>query len=526
MRRLWYNATVASMDGNMNAYQAIGTDGIKIVFLGSNADAERQAWDDKRNMNGAMILPGFNDTHMHMLYYATFSRSVMLFGVDSIDGMVGRLRNRIAKEQSSYVIGVGWNQEYMKEGRLITKADLDRVSRDIPVFAVRACIHVAACNSAALELISKAELSDDIRVGIDYTTGILRESAVGLYRTVVPPLSDAEIETLILDTQKKLNADGITAIHTDDLTSVPGVEGERLLSIFKRMDDNNKLTVRVIEQAQGYGDGFKSVLSMRDATLNSGGLFRVYTRKLLLDGSLGAKSAEMINGYIDDPSNHGIANFSVDELYHLIREANANRMDVAAHAIGDLALKQLCDIFERVLNEDPWPQHRHGVVHAQITTPELLSRMKKLGLQAYIQPIFIDADMNVVAERIGEKRAAECYQWKTMRDMGIHTSGGADCPVEPFNILDNMRSAITRKNRAGTKTYLIDQALSTADAIRLFTSDAAWAARDENIRGTLEIGKLADMTILDKNLFAINPDTFTSVNVLETVVNGITVFQA
>lgn len=107
MRRLWYNATVASMDGNMNAYQAIGTDGIKIVFLGSSADAERQSWDEKRNMNGAMILPGFNDTHMHMLYYATFSRSVMLFGVDSIDGMVGRLRNRIAKEQPSYVIGVG-----------------------------------------------------------------------------------------------------------------------------------------------------------------------------------------------------------------------------------------------------------------------------------------------------------------------------------------------------------------------------------------------------------------------------------
>lgn len=128
---------------------------------------------------------------------------------------------------------------------------------------MRACIHVAACNSAALELISKMDLSDDIRVGIDYDTGILRESAVGLYRTVVPPLSDAEIESLILDTQKKLNADGITAIHTDDLTSVPGVEGERLLSIFKRMDDNNKLTVRVIEQAQGYGDGFKSVLSMR-----------------------------------------------------------------------------------------------------------------------------------------------------------------------------------------------------------------------------------------------------------------------
>lgn len=201
-------------------------------------------------------------------------------------------------------------------------------------------------------------------------------------------------------------------------------------------------------------------------------------------------------------------------------------MDVAAHAIGDLALKQLCDIFERVLGEDPWPEHRHGVVHAQITNPKLLERMKKLGLQAYIQPIFIDADMEIVNERIGKERTGMCYQWKTMRDMGIPSSGGSDCPVEPFNILDNMRSAITRKNRKGTHVYLPDQALSTEEAIRLFTSDAAWAARDEERRGTLELGKLADMSIVDKDLFNIDPDTFTSVRVLQTVVNGITVYRS
>ena len=526
MRRLWYNAKVTSMDSAMHVYQAIGTDGNGIVFLGSDADALKQPWDEKEDLNGAMLLPGFNDTHMHMLYYATFSRNVMLFGADSINNVVAMLRERIEKEHPACVIGMGWNQEIMQEGRLLTKADLDRVSTEIPVFAVRACIHIAACNSVALQAIKKLELSDEVRVGIDYETGILRESAVGIYCMMVPPTPDEEIEKLIDDTQKKLNADGITAIHSDDLTSVPGVDGKTLLNIFKKMDDEGRLTVRIFEQSQGYGDEFKDVLAMREATREPERLFRVYTRKLLLDGSLGAKSAEMIDGYIDDPTNHGIANFSVDELYKLISEANANRMDVAVHAIGDLALKQLCDIFERVLGEDPWPEHRHGVVHAQITNPKLLERMKKLGLQAYIQPIFIDADMEIVNERIGKERAGMCYQWKTMRDMGIPSSGGSDCPVEPFNILDNMRSAITRKNRKGTHVYLPDQALSTEEAIRLFTSDAAWAARDEERRGTLELGKLADMSIVDKDLFNIDPDTFTSVRVLQTVVNGITVYRS
>ena len=136
--------------------------------------------------------------------------------------------------------------------------------------------------------------------------------------------------------------------------------------------------------------------------------------------------------------------------------------------------------------------------------------MKALGLQAYIQPIFIDADMNIIAERVGEAHAKECYNWKAMEDLGIRVSGGSDCPVEPFNVLDNLRAAVTRKNRA----------------VRLFTSDAAWASRDEAVRGTLELGKQADLVVLDRDLFAIEPDTFPEAKVLETVLNGRTVFRA
>ena len=149
-----------------------------------------------------------------------------------------------------------------------------------------------------------------------------------------------------------------------------------------------------------------------------------------------------------------------------------------------------------------------------------------MGLQAYIQPIFIDADMHIIEERVGERRAKDCYNWKSMLDLGIHVSGGSDCPVEPFDVLDNMRAAITRKDRAGTKTYLPEQALTVEEAVRLFTSDAAWASRDEGVRGTLELGRQGDLVVLDQDLFEIDPDTFPQVKVLETILNGNTVYRA
>ncbi len=254
-------------------------------------------------------------------------------------------------------------------------------------------------------------------------------------------------------------------------------------------------------------------------------LFRVGPRKLLQDGSLGAKSAEIIDGYVDDRDNHGIPIYTEEELYTWIKAAHDCHMDVAVHAIGDLALKKVCDAIERAEKENPWPDHRHGIVHAQTTTPALLRRMQELGLQAYIQPIFIDADMHIIEERVGHEHAKDCYNWKAMEDLGLRVSGGSDCPVEPFNVLDNMRAAITREDRAGTMTYLPEQALSVEQAVRLFTSDAAWASRDETVRGTLEPGKLADLVVLDRDLFETDPRDFPKVWVLETVLNGRTVYS-
>ena len=198
-------------------------------------------------------------------------------------------------------------------------------------------------------------------------------------------------------------------------------------------------------------------------------------------------------------------------------------MDAAVHAIGDGALEQVCRAVERAQGEDPWPQARHGVVHAQITSPALLERMKALGLQAYIQPIFIEADMGIIAQRVGEDRAKECYNWKAMEELGIPVSGGSDCPVEPFDVVDNIRAAVTRQDRAGKRTYLPGQALSPEEGVALFTRRAAWASRDEGVRGLLKPGFQADLVVLEGDLLAPQPD-YQAVKIWETVVNGRTVY--
>lgn len=526
MRRLWYNGTVDSMDKEMHRYEALGTEDGEIVFLGTSQQGLKQDWDEKKDLQGAQMLPGFQDSHLHLLHYASFKKNVSLFEVTSIDKVIRRCKERIEAEQPAYLVAVGWNQDHFAEKRMLTREDLDRISEDIPVCAVRACLHIAVCNSPMMERIKGlANIPEDIEKDIDYARGIIKENAARIYMDALPDYTDEEICQMVKDAQRELNACGITGIQSDDLHSLAGADPIHLIDLFRRMEAQGELTIRIYEQCLVDQQTFPKLLAVRSDPLDRKSLFRTGPRKILQDGSLGAKTAEMIEGYFDDPSYHGKANHMEEELYTLVRDAHMAAMDVAIHTIGDLALEKACHAIERACKEHPWPIHRHGVVHAQITNPKLLERMKEADIQAFVQPIFIDYDMNILGDRMRPNRRKDCYIWKTMLEKGIHLSGGSDCPVEPFDIFENLKAAVTRKNRAGNKEFLPEQALTMEEAIRLFTTGAAWACRDEEVRGSLEIGKLADLVILDKNLFEIAPETITQVQVKETVLNGRTVFE-
>lgn len=527
MRRLWFSGLVVSMDSAMTRYEAIGVDRGRIVFLGSTRDALAQAWDEKRDLGGASVLPGFTDSHMHLLHYAWLRRNLSLFGVRNIEELIGRCREQIQRDEPAYLLAQGWNHNTMEEGRLVTRQDLDRVSTQIPVCALRACLHIGACNTVMLDRIrALPHVDPDVLAKVDFENGILREEAMHLYSDVLPAANDQAVRSLILLAQRDLNAAGITCVNSDDLRTIPGVDPFHLIELFREMERQGELTLRIVEQCQIYREDFQRFQTVRSDPGDRDSLFRTGPRKLLQDGSLGARSAEMEGGYADAPDNFGIPIYTEEELFQYIDAAHRAHMDVAVHTIGDLALRKACDAFERAERASAWPDHRHGVVHAQITTPALLRRMKALGLQAFIQPIFIDADMKIIARRVGADRARECYNWKAMADLGLRVSGGSDCPVEPFDVLDNLRSAITRKDRTGTQVYLPDQALTVEQAVRLFTTEAAWASRDEAVRGALVPGMQADLVILDRDLFAIDPDTISQTAVLETVLAGNTVYRA
>lgn len=525
MRRLWYHGKVDTMVPGLGRQQAVGLEDGAIVFVGSDRDALALPWDEKIDLEGRQVLPGFTDTHMHLLLYALFRDSLPLVGVPSIEAIIERGKAKLAGTGASYLLGMGWNQETLAEGRMPTRADLDQISREIPICLLRTCAHVAACNTPMLERLKTLPgVEDSVLEKVDFDQGLLREEAMRLYMQVVPPLSDEEVKDLICKGQADANAKGLTCVHSDDLQVLPGMDPVRLVNLFRQMEQDGELTVRVYEQCLLSQSDFERFLAVRSDSRDRESLFRTGPRKLLQDGSLGARTALLREGYADDSDWKGMAIYSPEELETLIEAAHRERMDVAVHTIGDGALEQLCQAVEAVQARDPWPQARHGAVHAQITDPALLKRMKALGLQAYIQPIFIEADMGIITQRVGEKRAKDCYNWRSMLELGIPVSGGSDCPVEPFDVLDNLRAAVTRQDRAGERTYLPQQALSLKEGLSLFTSRAAWASRDENVRGQLRPGMQGDLVILDGDLFAVSPQELPKVSVFETVLAGKTVF--
>lgn len=525
MRRLWYHGKVDTMVPGQPRQQAIGTEDGTIVFVGSDQDALALSWDEKIDLEGRQVLPGFTDTHMHLLLYALFRDSLPLVGVPSIEAMIERGKAKLAGTGAPYLLGMGWNQEILAEGRMPTRADLDQISREIPICLLRVCGHIAACNTPMLERLNALTgVEDSVLEKVDFDQGLLREEAMRLYMQVVPPLSDEEVKDLIRKGQADANAKGLTCVHSDDLQVLPGMDPVRLVRLFREMEQDGELTVRVYEQCLLAPSDFERFLPVRSAPQDRESLFRTGPRKLLQDGSLGARTALLRKGYADDPNWKGMAIYRPEELESLIEAAHRARMDVAVHTIGDGALDQLCRAVEAVQARDPWPQARHGAVHAQITDPDLLKRMKALGLQAYIQPIFIEADMSIITQRVGEKRAQNCYNWRSMLELGIPVSGGSDCPVEPFDVLDNLRAAVTRQDRAGERTYLSQQALSLEEGLSLFTSRAAWASRDESVRGQLRPGMQGDLVILDGDLFAVSPQELPKVPIFETILAGKTVF--
>ena len=539
MEQLFYNGSFVTMDESMPRAEAVLVRDGTIVQVG-DAQLQDQCGPEVQriDMQGRTVLPAFTESHMHVLSLGMFLKDVSLQTADSIQDVVDRGRAYIARHQpapGTWIRGRGWNHDHFQdEHRFLNRYDLDKISTEHPIAFTRTDGHVIVVNSKALELIGMSEEARPVEGGqIDVDEngkplGVFREMARQLVLDAIPEQTKEELRYLIELASQEALAHGITTIHTDDFKDVPN-NFQKVIDTYEEMERDGSLQIRIYEQCNL--PAVWKIQKFIDAGYHTGygsEHFRLGPLKLLSDGSLGSRTAFLRQPYSDKPDTRGITLFTQEELDDMMVLAHSSGMQVAIHAIGDGALDMVLNSIEKAKAACPRTGERHGVIHCQITTPEQLDRMKSMDLLAYIQPIFLNYDISIVEDRVGKERAATSYNWKEFLDKGIPIIGGSDCPVESLNIMENIYTAVCRKNLKGYPEHgwRPEQCISVMDAVKSFTVNGAYASFEENRKGSITAGKVADFAVLSRDIFAIDPEEIKDVQVLATYVDGQLRYQA
>ena len=525
---LFVNGKIASLDASNTFYEAMSIDGHQIDFLGdmSQVHANLENYDEIIDLKGQFVMPGFNDSHLHLLNYGYSQRKMDLTQFESIEAMIKAAQSRISESQhpkDQWFLGRGWNQDYLEEKRILTRADLDRISTEVPIVFTRVCGHMSTCNTAALRQID--HLQENLQdPNIDSEQGLFYEEALNVLFSAIPSPDCESVKEMILSSVEEMIQFGITSVQSDDLRALPDQDEQKVLKAYMELAENDQLKIKIYEQCLFFdGNSFKKFIQQDVHGCKN---FRIGPLKLLLDGSLGARTALLSQPYSDAPETCGVLSFSQTEISEIFEFAMANHIQVAAHAIGDGAMDIFLTEVEKSQYQDEVKNMRNGIVHAQITNPSLIQRMKNLQMMAYVQPIFLDYDIHIVHKRTGA-RADTAYAFKSMLDENIYISMGSDAPVVHFNPFENIYCAVERKDLAGypKEGYLPQEALSRFEVLRAYTYTGAYASFEDMEKGTLEVGKCADFIILNQDLFEVDSKMILKTKVLSTYVDGKCVYS-
>ena len=543
MIKLLKNAAIATMNRDFPRAEAAVIEGGYFAFVGTERAAE--GWLEERghtgfeiiDCGGRFVMPAFNDAHMHYLHYVKAKLSVDLFGTTSLAELLERMKASLqnhSPESGLWLMGEGWNQDFFTdEKRFPTAADLDRVSTEHPILIMRACFHVGVLNSKAMEMLgldsAKAKehgLFAETRP--DGTpNGVVKEHVFDAIKSALPFPSMDTLVDMMVDSQKDLLSHGVVSVQSDDYKYCPQGGALEMMGKLRRAAEQGRFKLRIAEQIllddpQRMADFFACGMDAQYGNRH----FKIAVIKLLADGSLGARTALMRRPYADDPTTSGLAIFTRDELDALVLEAHRHNMGAIIHAIGDGAVDMCLDAIEKARTLMPHLHPRHGIVHCQITDKSQIMRFRELDIVAYTQPIFLDYDMHIVRSRVGDALAETSYAWKDYLRLGVHQAFGTDCPVESFKPLPGIYCAVTRKDLKGRGPYLPEQAVSMEEALYAYTAAGAYCSGEEDVKGQIRPGHLADFIIVDRNLLEIAPEDILSAQVLETWVDGARVYRA
>lgn len=529
-----HNGKVWTGDARQPEAQAVAVWRDRIIKVGTDAEVKALAGANTKliDLKGGRLVPGFYDSHVHFLSGGeSLSRIDLKDAKDEAE--FGKRLVEFDKKtpRERWIVGGLWDHDRTFKGELPTAAMLDKYVKDRPVFIRRYDGHMGVANSAALKLAGVMADTKDPSGGVIYRladgktpSGVLKDNAMSLVDRLIPNPNEEEILEAVLAAQKAATEVGITSVQ--DLNGSGSEARRKLFRIYQQLAHDGKLTCRIDLR---WPIEFHKELANTGAQADFGNDFiRIGGVKGFMDGSLGSSTAKMYTPYDSDAKNTGVYVTEPGTMRSLIRSADAAGLNVCVHAIGDQANAVLLDLFADVAKQNGAKDRRFRIEHVQHLRPEDYKRFKELSVIASMQPYHVIDDGRWAEGRIGAKRCASSYAYRSLLDAGAVLAFGSDWPVAPLDVMAGIDAAVNRRTLDGKHPngWFPEQRISVEEAVRAYTHGSAFAGFQEKDRGTITVGKYADFVLLSRDIFApTEKDKIADTKVLLTVVGGKVVFS-
>ena len=520
---------IVTVDENFSICRAVAVRGDKIIFVGGNKVIKKFIGPDTKviELKGKLVLPGFIDAHAHLHSLGEQLSYLYITGTTSYQQVIDKVAGRVkTAKPGEWIIGGRWDQNDWPGKQFPGHQALSKISPDNPVYLRRIDGNSAFVNKKAMDISGITKDTPDPFGGVIHRdkkgepTGVLINRAMNSVKKHIPKDSKEQYRAKFLKAVQSCLAIGLTCVHE------AGV-GPEEIDMYKDLIDRDQLNMRIYamlgEQEKPPLKGDLAAYFRKHKIEQYGNYFlSVRSIKLFFDGALGSRGAAFFQPYNDDSQNIGLLRITPQYITEVAKAALKAGMGVNTHCIGIRGNRLCLDAYETALKEIPFNDHRFRIEHAQVVRPDDVKKFAALGVIPSMQPTHCTSDMNFVEERIGRERAAGAYAWQWFREAGLVIPCGSDFPVESNNPLLGIYAAVTRQDKGGKPEggWFPQQRMTIREAIKGFTIWAAYAAFQEKVLGSIEMGKFADFTILDRDILEIEPKEILKTKVLYTIVAG------
>ena len=516
--------SVITVDKDNSIHRAVAVTGNTILAAGTEEEISRLAGENTAviELNGRSVVPGFIESHIHTAVMGVNALAIDCrpSAVSSIEDIKEAIFERAKNTpKGEWIRGWGYNDQYLKEQRNPNKWDLDEVSPDNPVMLTRVCNHISAHNSRSIEIAGITNTDNFspetfTRQNGEISGVMLEEAHMAMFKAAL--LKEEEIVAGMVAANDMLLKEGITSIHDS------GGYGPIQMRAIQNAISQKKFKIRLYSMIFSFAENLKFVDSYLNVGIHSGmgdEHFKIGPAKLMIDGSSSGPTAATIEPYAIDENNYGILSHSQELVDDYICRAQQGDWQITSHAVGDKGVTVIVNAIEKAMREYPREGCRHRIEHCAMINDELLDRIKRLNIVPICNPIFLYEFGDGYITNYGKERAYKMFTAKSFLDRGIIAAGASDCPITFSDPLMGIHLAVNRETQGGN-VINPDERISPMDALRMFTYNGAYASCEEDIKGSIEEGKLADLAILDGDFTATAPDKIWDLSVDMTIIDG------